>query len=1031
MCSPCSTAARRLKPGSGRSDWKTSPAGSRICRALARRRVPLGLLATLLDQLAEVLPRLSDPDRALNNLERFVAAARSPLALAALFEREPTALPILGKIFSSSQYLSDLLIRDGESYDLLRLTEGQPIARQTLVAECCDELEKAGSTTSALKLLRRFKQRQMLRVAYGDLVGGQQIRVISAQISYVADAVVAAALAFAQRQLESRFGVPRHEDGTPASLVVLALGKLGGTELNYSSDIDLVLLYSGEGASDGPRSLSNGEYFERWARDLVKLLAESTTLGIAYRVDLRLRPEGSRGPLVCSVHRAAHYYDVRGRTWERQAWIKARPIAGDLPLGRRFLDQLAAWIYRRYLTHFEIQGIQALRRQMERRAAGEADNGRNIKTGPGGIRDIEFAIQFLQLLNGSDGRELREANTLEAIDQLTAAGCLTAKEGALLGDHYEWLRKLEHRLQIMFDLQTHWLPGGDGELQRLAARMDPAPGPPASALRRFRHRLAEVTQVNRRILNHLLHHAFPADDPQASAEEVDLVLDPHPPAERIARLLAGYGFAQPKTAYEHLIALSDERIPFLSPRRCRHFLAAIAQPLLAEIARTPNPDETLVALDRVSAGLGGKAVLWELFSYNRPSLQLYVKLCATCDYLTSILTSRPGMIDALLDSLTLKSLPSRERMAETLADRVAEAADAALILNGFKQHHHLQIGVRDLLGRDRVRETLAALADVAELCIRTICQREWASLVSRYGEPQTETGKSCPFVALALGKLGGREPNYHSDLDVIFLYPTSGTTAGGHGRTAISHQHFFSELGSKVIQTTSATTPFGKLYEIDVRLRPTGRSGSLTLSFDTFRQYFAAGEGQVWERLALCKARPIFGGEPAESEARQLVHEAIQARPWQAADAATLREMRRRMQEGATPYNLKRGEGGTVDIEFIAQMLQLKYARQHPAILRPGTLDALVALEQLGCLSPTDREFLTHSYEFLRSVEARLRLMNTTARHDFPAEPAAQVKLALLMNRDSAASLESEVQRYRQQNRVVFQQIFDRHAREP
>ncbi len=997
--------------------------GWRDLHAIAARRVPLPLLDHLVGQLGRSLAGASDADMALNNFERFVAAARSPLALAALFEREPSAIPILIRIFSTSQYLSDLLIRDNESYDALRLGEGQPLSRTALIDEVAEEIGVVRSPAAAMNLLRVFKQRQTLRIAYGDIVGQQQLDVVASQISYVAEAICAAALAFVDRTLREKYGVPRDEAGNPVGITVLALGKLGGGELNYSSDIDLMLFYGEEGTCDGPRGLSNREYFERLVREFVRLLSEPTPLGIAYRVDLRLRPDGAKGPLALAAAPALQYYDLRGRTWERQALIKARYVAGDAELARRMLGELAHWIYRSYLTQFEIQGIKALKRRIERRAELEGAGDRDVKSGRGGIRDIEFAIQFLQLLHGREVPEVRTPNTLQAIDRLQAHGCLTMQEGSLLHDHYTWLRKLEHRLQIMFDLQTHALPASQTELIKLAGRMDFDITDRNQALQAFRRRLHDTTRVNREILDHLLHNAFPSDENTAPAEEVDLVLDPEIAPHDVDRILSRYGFRDRPAAHRHLLSLADERIPFLNPRRCRHFLAAIAQPLLAEVALTPDPDQTLVVLDNVSNSLGGKAVLWELFSYNRASMELSVTLCATCNYLSDILTRNPGMIDGLLDSLTLKALPGLARMSAWLDELTQNAADVDAILHSFKNHMHVQIGVRDLMDRDDIRTTHKALTDVAELCLRTIARRESERTAERYGRPASTAGRG-ELIILALGKLAAREPNYHSDLDVIFLYDGDGTTDHPDPERRTSHQHYFSELGTRIIKSIAAPSPSGRLYEVDCRLRPTGKSGALAVSFEEFLRYFASGSGQAWERLALCKARPIFGSPLGQRAAAQLVHQALISRPWQAAWAAELRQMRYRMQEGASPLNLKRGIGGTVDIEFIVQLLQLKYAEQRPAVVRPGTVDALIMLSQLNLLPSADCHYLIRAYQFLRAVEARIRLMGATARHDFPAEPLAQAKLAYLLDRPSGEVLLREVTRYTQENRVLFERVF-------
>jgi glutamate-ammonia-ligase adenylyltransferase len=1014
---------------------------------MASRGVTLDLLTQISDQFAAVAPNIADPDMAINNLERFVAAARNPMATAALFERDRKALPNLLQIFSTSQYLSELLIVDNEAYDLLRMTEGQSVSRAALADELLTEVRALSTTAEVIASLRRFKRRETLRIAYGDIVRNQPVPVIARQISYLADAIVEAALDYAIRSREEQYGRPLRADGARSRFVVLGLGKLGGVELNYSSDIDLIGLFEQDGHTDARRTVSNQEYFERLSKELVRLLTEQTELGAAYRVDLRLRPEGAHGPLCMSFDSMLSYYDVKGRTWERQAFVKARPIAGDFDLGQELLDRLEPWIYRRYLSMTDITGIKSLKRRIERQTEGKGGDHRNVKTGHGGIRDIEFVIQFLQLLNGGALPEIRTGNTLEAIARLEQAGCLTPLERQLLEDNYSMLRKLEHRLQMMFDLQTHVLPTDRDELAKVAVRMGYVNTPHQTALKQFERDYAERTQVNRKILDHLLHDAFTGDG--ATEPEVDLVNDPDPTPERIAEVLGRFPFEDDLAAYQNLMALATENIRFLSTRRCRHFLAAIAPRLLAAIADTPEPDATLVHLSRVSDSLGGKAALWELFSSNPPSLQLYVRLCAACPYLAGVLTSNPGMIDELMDSLLVGRLPTLAMLEQTLADWCKGAEDIEPILHSFKNAQHLRIGVRDVLGKDDIRSTHVALADIAEACLKQIAEREYGKLVEKFGIPTIgrpseadlandvarelwqhyagRGGEKSEPVVIALGKLGGREPNYHSDLDLIFLYEAAGNTVGRSRSSSGStvNSHFFSEFGQRLIRAASHLGTNGRLYEVDARLRPTGRSGSLAVSFEGFARYFSEGQAQLWERQSLCKARVVLGVSPAATAAMEVISQAAFSTPWKPEFATEIREMRMRLQETASRRNLKRGPGGTVDTEFLVQMLQLKHGGDDPSVRTPGTLDALVALEQGGHLSTDDAEYFRESYRFQRSVEARIRLMNASGRHELPESNSRDLaKLAYLLGDAQPRELVAKAEQMFAENRARFNRIF-------
>jgi glutamate-ammonia-ligase adenylyltransferase len=984
---------------------------------MASAGVPLDLLAGMCEQLGRHLPRSADPDMALNNLDRFVTEARSPLSMGALFERDPTALATLVQIFSTSQHFSDLLVQDPEGFDLLRLTEGAPVSRQMLVEDLVAEVSALEHEPAVLRALRRFKRRETLRIAYGDLIREQSLRTVTGQISYLADAILEGALAAAWRKFRALRGNPLTAEARPARFVVLALGKLGGCELNYSSDIDLIFLYDAEGKTDGKRPTSNAEFFDQLARELLRLLTENTELGYAYRVDMRLRPEGRRGPMVMSLPAMRTYYDVRGRTWERQAYIKARPAAGDLGLGAEFLEQLAPWVYGRYLSRDDISGIKALKRRIEQRSGDDGGRERDVKTGRGGIRDIEFVIQFLQLLNGGDLPQLRTGNTLEAMARLEQVGCLTHQERSLLEENYGFLRKIEHRLQIMFDLQTHRMPAEEGELRKLARRLGYEERAERPALEAFNADCREKTELNRRVLDHLLHDAF--SDDAGSQSESDLVLDPDPPPERIDAVLGKYRFRDVKQAYRNLLALSEEKIRFLSTRRCRHFLAAIAAPLLKAVAESGDPDAALVNLDKVSDSLGGKGVLWELFSFNPPSLRLYVELCAYSPHLSGILISNPGMIDGLMDSLVLDRLPSREALHETLQQLCWAAEDIEPILHSFKNDEDSQA-------------TTGALSDVAEACLAQIAAWEYQKLAGKFGRPRlgggARQGNPCELIILALGKFGGREMNYHSDLDLIFLYEADGQTAfdfGPWSARSTSNQHFFSELAQRIIKTTSRLGPQGKLYDIDARLRPTGKSGAIATSLLEFSRYYSEGSGQLWERQALCKARAVYGSPRAVRSAMAAVHRAAFGHRWRRRDADEIRHMRLRLEETASAGDLKRGPGGIVDIEFLVQMLQLQHARKNPKLRTPHTLDALRELHAAGLLTDQDHAVFQTGYRLLRTIEGRLRLMNSTARDRLPQDPVELDKLAHLLGYGDSTALLAEYENTSRRIRERFNELFE------
>jgi glutamate-ammonia-ligase adenylyltransferase len=1033
---PTTDIAQLLDDPSAAAAWAAkagltdAAAAHRALLALADRGVTLDLLAGMCSQLTRLLPEVGDPDRVLVALERFMAAVRSPLATAALFDRDPRALGILVKLFGASPHLAELVIADPESWERIRLGEGRPEKKEALAMVLAAEIgpRPAGETPDAeavMRPLRRFKRRETLRIAYGDLVAGQSLETVVGQISHVADCIVHAALVTAGARAERQRGVPRGAGGERATIAAIALGKLGGGELNYSSDIDLVFVYSADGRVEGPRPCTNQEFFDRVVQETVRLIGEATDLGAAYRVDLRLRPHGTAGSPAQSLDAMLHYYDQSGRTWERQAWVKARCVAGDDALGAKLLAELEPWIYRRWLTRADISGIKALKRRIEQRAIRAGVDASDVKHGRGGIRDIEFTIQFLQLLNGGDVPRVRTGGTLEAIRRLAETGGLTDQEREILERTYTLLRTVEHRLQLLYDRQTHLLPAADVEFARLAARL--GYGTAADAAERLRRDLADATDLNRRILDHLLHDAFP--DEAAPEPEVDLVLDPDPPPAFVHEVLARHHFRDVPAAHRAVVALGEERVRFLSPRRCRHFLAAIAPRLLTALGQTPDPDAALVNLVAVSDSLGGKGVLWELFSVHPPSLDLTVRLCSSSPFLARLLVSNPGMIDELLDSLVLDRLPTPAALEASLTELCRNAIDVEPILHAFKASQQLRVGVRDMLGRQDAAETSGALTAIAEACLKVVMAREQARLVERLGVPTAAEGGPAGTVVLAMGRFGGREMNYASDVDVVFLYDHEGVAVPKRRQAkpgdGTSNAHFFGELAQRTGKVFNTLGPRGRLYELDSRLRPSGRSGPPAISLDEFARYFAAdGPAAIWERQALVKARSAIGSTAACERVRGIIAAAAYERPWTAAEVESIRQMRYRMEQGARPGNLKRGPGGLVDIEFVAQMLQLVHGGANGRLRTPDTRTALERLREAGHLGDDDHESLMHAYRMLREIEGRLRLLDAPARHDFPATPDEQRNLAHILGCPDPERLVANVQSLTAHTRATFERIF-------
>ncbi len=965
--------------------------------------------------------QLVDLDAAVTNLSRFVAAGQEPASLLTLFESDPGALSALLQVFATSQSLANRLIADPSSFDLLRASGGQAAQRSYLVDELVASLATVDRDSRAAIEIRKFVSKEMVRIAYGEFVRGMSPEKVGRQLAYVADAVVEASLRFVTARLTERYQYPRMADGSQPLVTVIGLGKLGGEEMGYDSPMQLVFLYD----QVDPNNPSHRKFFHSLVQDVVALMTPDRH-AVGFEIDLRNGPKYDVGAHICSYPEAIRIYETSGRTWHRMNFVKARAVAGSSSLGQSFLRRLQPWVYRRFLSRGDMAEIRTLRHKLERRAEQQGVTGQDISGGPGGRSDLEMTIQFLQLLHGGDLASVRCGNTNEAMVALEKAGCLTHQEATLLSDHYARLCRLQHQLSVMFDRRGGLLPD-DAELRsrlawQLGIRAKDGSGGDAD---RFNTLLGETFEVNRKMINHLMLDATHEDD--AMPVETELLLDPDPDWQLAQQTMTSHRLPDCKRAMEDLAALSTENVSFLSPHRCRHFFSSLAPALLAEIAQTPDPHRALTSLVKVTDSLGAKATLWELLASNRPTLQLMVRLCATTPYLSGILTENPGMIDELIDSLLMNRLPSTSRLDAHSIELCRGAADIDLILHSFKNGAHLNIGVRDMLGKEPVEATHAAIADTAEACLRRVIEYEQAILAERYGDPTNEKGEAAELVTLALGKLGGREPNYHSDLDAIFLYSEEGETkrrVGGH-RSTMTHQLFFNQLAGRVVARINKAGTSGQLYELDSRLRPTGQEGLIAVSIEDFLQQFRQETAPLWQRLAICKARAISGSPKLCKKTNAAIARTIQETRWDPQMASEIRQLRERMQQTASSENLKRAEGGTVDVEVIGQMLTLRHASQSPEIIKQGTTASLAALAAAGYLSEKRSLELIHGYRTLRRVEARLRLMNNPARHELPEDDEAMKNLAYLMNEPDPDMIVAQCRQARQNNRRLFDQIFD------
>ncbi|QWD65869.1 bifunctional [glutamate--ammonia ligase]-adenylyl-L-tyrosine phosphorylase/[glutamate--ammonia-ligase] adenylyltransferase [Polynucleobacter sp. MWH-Aus1W21] len=830
--------------------------------------------------------------------------------------------------------------------------------------------------------LRLARQRLMLWVAFRDLNGLAGLDEVTHALSHFAELAVSASIAFIREDLKNRFGLPwSNTSQSEMPLMVVGMGKLGGLELNLSSDIDLIFLYEHEGeTTGGPKSLSNHEWFTRMGKRLIKLLAEHDANGFVFRVDMRLRPNGDSGPLVCSLEMLEEYLLVQGREWERYAWIKGRLIAPlpespDFAHCQKELDQLIRpFVYRRHLDYGVIASIRDLHAQIqaeaEKRSSGHQGRSRDIKLGRGGIREIEFLAQMFQLMRGGTDPRFRVRTSLEVLELIKHCNILPAHDVESLQAAYIFLRRLEHRIQVWDDQQTHYLPEDEGARERLAISMQ---GKDA----KVDDFMVELEQHQNHVA-HLFEKAFLLDD------GVRL---------EIAPLAIGWVPDQAffPGSFARWQAWVDSPKQKLLPEKSRlifdNLMCKAAESLQNDGSTSAHADQTLLRFfDLLEAIARRSAYLSILAEYPR-ALSNVLALLKASQWGAQYLTRHPHLLDYLLNSQAERALiedPSkcwsevRSNLNMQLDDVMSDADSSEQAMDILRVTHHnetfitlltdLGIGVQQALPVEQVSDHLSALAD---LILQTTFERVWPSVVKKFELP---ADTNPPFAVISYGKLGGKELGYASDLDIIFLYQAD--------EADYAAQEIYALLAKRMINWLTAFTSTGSLFEIDTRLRPNGSAGFLVTNAEAFRKYqLREGDNAawVWEHQALTRARFSAGNLLVGSFFDSVRSEVLSQQRNIEQLRSEILEMRRKVHAGhpnANPeFDLKHDAGGMVDIEFIVQFLVLAYAHQHPKLIgNLGNIALLQIAGEMGLISPEAAQSVADAYRSLRARQHRLRL---------------------------------------------------------
>ena len=914
--------------------------------------------------------------------EALVAAGEANCGAAQGWSATPLGKRLLASIFGNSPFLGGVAVR--EHAFLTRVVEEGADSLFAEIAAAVEISEDHGEDTAALMRRLRIAKRQVaLLAAVAELVGAWSLERQMAALSRFGEAALGATLRHLLRQAESKGIIALPSAAEPerdSGLIVLGMGKLGGRELNYSSDIDLILLYDATRAPirgrDGIQS-----FFVRLARDLGRILDERTADGYVFRTDLRLRPDPASTPPALSVAAALAYYEGVGQNWERAALIKARPVAGDRAAGRRFLSELEPFIWRKNLDFAAIQDIHSIKRQINAYRGGGriAVEGHDIKTGRGGIREIEFFAQTQQLIWGGRLRELRVSATCEALRRLAVAGRIDPTTAAELIDDYRFLRRLEHRLQMVDDAQTHALPADRAGIARIAVFLG---YPQTDAF--VADLLTHLTSVER-------HYAELFEQAPSLAGPGNLVFTGVEDDRETLGTLARLGFAKPASVAALVRGWHHGRLRATRSQRAREILTELVPELLAIFGATPHPDTALLQFDRFLSRLSAGVQLFSLFHANAGLLALVAEIMAGAPRLAEQLSQRPALLDAVLTEGFFAPLPNRAGLAADLQQLLAGTRDYQDTLDALRRwagERRFQVGVQLLRHALDGPQAGAVLGDIAETTLAGLLPAVAADFARRHG--QVPSGA---FAVIGMGRLGSREMTLASDLDLILIYdvpPSSEVSDGPHPLAVAS---YYARLSQRLIGAITAPTAEGPLYAVDLRLRPSGASGPIASSFAAFARY-QHESAWTWEHMALTRARPVAGDAALCRRIAEVIAGVLGSTRDPRRLLIDVADMRRRIAEEnprPSPWDLKNRSGGLLDLEFIVQYLVLREAASSPQIVHRGTAAALRALGEVGALSPQAQRELLEALVLLRHVQALLTLLRDElyAADTFPEADAA------------------------------------------
>ncbi len=959
-------------------------------------------MSSLLDSDIALLPLASDVEAAAYNRKRLLESWEHPLEH--LYSDR-----LLEAIFGNSPYLSQLLFKHTSFYKSI-LEEGiEPVFERILVD--VKQADRAEKLHDIMTQLRIAKQKAALLIAIADIARYWDVFAVTQALTRFAEATLAASVNFLLRQAERNGELVLADSNNPgvqSGLIVLALGKLGGKELNYSSDVDLIIFFDPAVPNyHGKRTLQ--EFFIKLSHELVKIMQERTQDGYVFRMDLRLRPDPASTPVAISTTAALLYYESLGQNWERAAMIKARAIAGDIEAGEAFLKQMIPYVWRKYMDFESIQDIHSIKRQIDSKQGDMPDNlaGYNIKIGHGAIREIEFYAQTQQLIWGGREPLLRLRATCNALQALAKAGKMEQKIADELVQIYIFLRILEHRLQMVADQQTHSLPLEEKALEQIAVFM--CYPSLASFIADLRGKLATVKQY---------YHALFKESPSLGIEG-SLVFTGTENDPETLRTIERLGFGNPQAIADVIRGWHHGRYRIMRTKRARELLTELTPVLLEAFSHTAMPDVAFVQFDKFISGLPTGVQIFSLFTAKPQLLDVIAELMGSYPYLAGSLSRKPILLEYVLYPEFLEPFYESDTLADDLQNYVSHAMDYEGKLDEVRRWAHdrqFRVGIQLIKNVITAAQARKALSKIAEAVLVVLLEHVCVEFAEKHG---LIPGGECMIVAM--GKLGSRQLTFASDIDLVFVYDVPDAEAISDGEEPLTATQYYTRLCRRFLASFTAPTTEGRLYEVDMRLRPSGDNAPIATSLQSFDIYYDAS-AWTWEYMALTRARVMGKASALSEKVAALIQSKLttpRAKDTLASDIISMREKIAQQFRTQNIWDIKHVPGGLIDLEFIAQYMQLLHADKHPEVLNTNTFKVFKNLHEAGLLDEDTKDALQKASRLLLDTQTILRLIDGKNFNENTLSPGMKKVFTKAMQaesfeafREELVSTEQSIQQY-------------------